>query len=256
MLDGLDATFEATLKSTFAAEISNAIDAAFKDLGTDLLTKKTRTLLADIVAFSLCRDCSDFADDLSINTGLVFAGYGNDELFPTLMATSIRFFILGTLIKDATDTDAITISHPARMQAFAQQEMVHDFMSGAVPEYRTFLMSYLKDVYTALPAELIEELALAPKEKAKITKKFKEICEQKFAEFEELETAIVDTNTKPILETLVALPETDMAIMAETMINLQSFKRRMSMDDQETVAPPIDVASITKGAGFVWIKRK
>lgn len=43
--------------------------------------------------------------------------------------------------------------------------------------------------------------------------------------------------------------------MAETLINLTSFKRRISIG-AETVGGPIDVAVITKGDGFVWIKRK
>lgn len=45
------------------------------------------------------------------------------------------------------------------------------------------------------------------------------------------------------------------AAMAESLVNLTSFKRKMSMD-AETVAGPIDVAVISKGDGFIWIKRK
>jgi hypothetical protein len=43
--------------------------------------------------------------------------------------------------------------------------------------------------------------------------------------------------------------------MAEALVNLTSFRRRVSMD-AETVGGPIDVAVISKGDGFVWIKRK
>jgi len=43
--------------------------------------------------------------------------------------------------------------------------------------------------------------------------------------------------------------------MAESLVNLTKFKRRVSKE-QETVGGPIDVAVITKGDGFVWIKRK
>ncbi len=43
--------------------------------------------------------------------------------------------------------------------------------------------------------------------------------------------------------------------MAESLVNLTSFKRRVTMDP-ETVGGPIDVAVISKGDGFVWIKRK
>ena len=45
------------------------------------------------------------------------------------------------------------------------------------------------------------------------------------------------------------------ASMAETLVNLTSFKRKVTLDD-ETVGGPIDVAVVSKGDGFVWIKRK
>ena len=51
------------------------------------------------------------------------------------------------------------------------------------------------------------------------------------------------------------LPADELAVMAETLVSLTSFKRKMSMD-VETVGGPIDVVIISKGDGFVWIKRK
>jgi hypothetical protein len=43
--------------------------------------------------------------------------------------------------------------------------------------------------------------------------------------------------------------------MAEALVNLTKLKRRVS-DQQETVGGPVDVALITKGDGFVWVRRK
>ena len=43
--------------------------------------------------------------------------------------------------------------------------------------------------------------------------------------------------------------------MAESLVNLTSFKRKVTMES-ETVGGPIDVAVISKGDGFIWIKRK
>jgi hypothetical protein len=43
--------------------------------------------------------------------------------------------------------------------------------------------------------------------------------------------------------------------MAESLVSLTSFKRRVTQDP-ETVGGPIDVAVISKGDGFVWINRK
>jgi hypothetical protein len=39
------------------------------------------------------------------------------------------------------------------------------------------------------------------------------------------------------------------------MVSLTALKRHVSTDS-ETVGGPVDVALITKGDGFIWIKRK
>jgi len=64
-----------------------------------------------------------------------------------------------------------------------------------------------------------------------------------------------DVYTNPILTSLEYLGKTELAMMAETLVNLTSFKQKIS-DELETVGGPIDVAVISKGEGFVWIKRK
>ena len=51
------------------------------------------------------------------------------------------------------------------------------------------------------------------------------------------------------------LPKDELAAMAESLVRLTSFKRRVSVE-AERVAEPIDVAVISKGDGFIWIKRK
>jgi len=60
---------------------------------------------------------------------------------------------------------------------------------------------------------------------------------------------------RPVVGTLTHLPVSELAAMAETFINLESFRKRVTMN-AESVGGPVDVATITKGDGFVWIKRK
>jgi hypothetical protein len=51
------------------------------------------------------------------------------------------------------------------------------------------------------------------------------------------------------------LPKDELAAVAESLVNLTKLKLRVSQK-LETVGGPIDVAVITKGDGFVWVKRK
>lgn len=59
----------------------------------------------------------------------------------------------------------------------------------------------------------------------------------------------------PILDAVAMLPKDELGAMAEALVNLTSFKRKVSVE-AETVGGPIDVAVISRGDGFVWIKRK
>ena len=52
-----------------------------------------------------------------------------------------------------------------------------------------------------------------------------------------------------------SLPVDELAELAETLVSIESLKERVTTDE-ESVGGPIDVAVISKGDGFVWIKRK
>ena len=62
-------------------------------------------------------------------------------------------------------------------------------------------------------------------------------------------------NSGPVMSVVEVLPKEELADMAEALVNLTSFKRRVT-PGAETVGGPIDVAVISKGDGLVWIKRK
>ena len=74
---------------------------------------------------------------------------------------------------------------------------------------------------------------------------------------EEEKNKLVKDRLMNIHRSLSFLPRDEMIYMAEGMINLTSFKRRLVLDNfSETVGGPIDIAFISKGDGFIWIKRK
>ena len=73
--------------------------------------------------------------------------------------------------------------------------------------------------------------------------------------YQDLGATMFDIYTKNLLETLTSLDKEDMANMAESFVALTSLIRRMS-PREETVGGPVDVAVISKGDGFIWIKRK
>ncbi|MFV9630695.1 MAG: hypothetical protein ACNYWM_06465 [Methanosarcinales archaeon] len=66
---------------------------------------------------------------------------------------------------------------------------------------------------------------------------------------------LYETYTDPVTSVVSMLPKDELAAMAEALVNLTFFKRKVSMET-ETVGGPIDVAVISKGDGFIWIKKK
>jgi hypothetical protein len=55
---------------------------------------------------------------------------------------------------------------------------------------------------------------------------------------------------------LGGLPRQELAGLAEALVSITIFVAKMSAGKRETVGGPIDVALISKGDGFVWVKRK
>ena len=64
-----------------------------------------------------------------------------------------------------------------------------------------------------------------------------------------------EMHSEPIVDIVAQLPKEELAAMAEALVNLTSFKRHVTRQ-AETVGGPIDVAVISRGDGFIWIKRK
>lgn len=58
-----------------------------------------------------------------------------------------------------------------------------------------------------------------------------------------------------LLTTVAYLSKDDLADMAESLVRMTCLKRHVTTD-AESVGGPVDVAVISKGDGFVWIKRK
>jgi hypothetical protein len=59
----------------------------------------------------------------------------------------------------------------------------------------------------------------------------------------------------PLMNAVSNLSKEDLAEMAESLIYLTYLKRRFT-NAEESVGGPVDVAIISKGDGFIWIKRK
>lgn len=191
-------------------------------------------------------------------SGVVIAGFGENEIFPSLFSYNIECIIDNTLKYRREQAEKIGEETTAAIIPFAQSEMVYTFLQGIDPHLDLISRYYLQHVFYSFPEIITEELL--KKESKEMKKKIKEKLRKSTLTLynnyiEQLEKIRFEQYTQPILDIVQFLPKDELASMAESLVNLTSFKRKITVG-AETVGGPVDVAVISKGDGFIWIKRK
>ncbi len=190
-------------------------------------------------------------------TGLVIAGYGAKQFFPSINVLELFGFVDGhlRLVRRKSKETTIDTKNDATIIPFAQSEMVTTFMEGVDPSYQVTINRAIETALEALSNSLIQTTQLNWSEEYKT----KIVDDIRNAVFNRLLETMKEERWKhfirPVVSVVSSLPKTELASMAESLVNLTSMKRRIS-SASETVGGPIDVALISKGDGFIWIKRK
>lgn len=217
------------------------------------LSSKAASRLAVIPVEVLIRRV--FSDS---DSGVVIAGFGDDEIFPFL--TSMTFGGLADNILRYEKNQEIKIDHDnsAVIKPFAQSEMVETFMEGVDPNCDNVIKSYWRTIISQFPLDVANAIpALGKVQKRALIQKLLKAGNRILREFHEnLRQYQREQHIYPVIDAIAVLPKDLLAEVAESLVNLTSFKRRISMTSAETVGGPIDVAVISRGDGFVWIKRK
>jgi hypothetical protein len=190
-------------------------------------------------------------------SGVVIAGFGEGDIYPRLSEFTVEGVIEDKLRYTSRRQVRIGIDTSASIVPFAQSEVVASFIDGMDPGMERLLNKFLDGVFANYPSVLLNHLPkLTAATKADAVKKTKAASEQILKKFrEEFDKFRRKTLVDPIVSTVAVLPKDELAAMAEVLVSLTSFKRRYSLD-AETVGGPVDVAVLSKGDGFVWIKRK
>jgi hypothetical protein len=240
------------------ARALNAVGKGFKDIGNRFhLMAKIKRKLRRIVYLTVVKDTFKSNDRTS---GIVISGYGEKEIYPALVSYEVEAvvdnkakYLLKSDMKVGREANAF-------ITPFAQGEMVKTFMEGVVPDYKIQVNKYLSMLLLSYPDVVLEKVEakvkIPQKTRECLVKQLREFGSESLKEFaDEMQRWIRENNANQILSAVEALPIEELASMAETLVSLTSFKRRVT-PDLETVGGPVDVAVISKGDGFVWIKRK
>lgn len=192
------------------------------------------------------------------NTGLVIAGYGDKEYFPSILAYDVIGFF-GDKLRYSPNMEKSTSGGESGVTAYAQEDEVSAFMTGISGELQEFMFPKIEkgtDNILREIADKIQTSSLPPKEKDSLIESIYNFAKQDWdATTSEIREYIINNHVGKVVEMIEFLPKQDLGYMAESLVNLTAFKRKIS-NDSETVGGPIDVAIISKGDGFVWVKRK
>lgn len=190
---------------------------------------------------------------IEASTGLVISGFGDDDIFPSVITYQISGYFENTLIYKKDEEKTIVNTNSGMRSgiiAFAQEDVVQSFIRGFDPELHQFTIEYLDSMLTEF---LKKTPNLNPVEISQLINKSKAMLNDFNTT---LQQEIRDRHLTPMIDMIGVLPKDELATMAEALVNITAFKRKMAYSSLETVGGPIDVAVISKGDGLVWVKRK
>ena len=232
--------------STNKNEVNKRINFVFREFRLSQSAQKSlhRILQLTIKSAELSRGCS----------GIVMAGFGESEMFPTLYQVTTDGMLAGNLkyeLHNHTDIERKGIY--TSIVPFAQTDMVNRFMEGVDPEFLNYLRHYTRELLLQFVNEILDAHGVEPSQHVlDIGNAANGVVSEYFSAIKNFQkNYFID----PIIEVVGQLPKEELGGMAEALVNLTSLKHRVSLD-QETVGGPVDIAIISKGDGFVWTKRK
>lgn len=191
-------------------------------------------------------------------TGLVFVGFGENELYPSLIPVYISGVVDGKLryAFSENETAIITKENRAAIQPFAQADVMITMMKGIAPD----LYSKAYDMNQKTIEDTKQKIIEAMREEGVDESVIENVLNVNLSEVEEsfgdtMLQYVQDEYIDGIIDAVDSFNINDMANMAESLISITSLQRHMT-SSEESVGGPVDVAVITRAEGFKWIRHK
>lgn len=185
--------------------------------------------------------------------GMAFAGYGDNDIFPSMIHIHLSGIINNKIRYVQKEAVEITEKNSATITPLAQTDVMQTFLFGIND-------SFIKDIAQQLPHQIqsslqsIDDSFFAPGKKTEVQQALNSTAST-------IITQIISKAQQqylfPITNSIATLPIEELSLLAESMINITSLRRKVAIDNNiGTVGGPVDLAIISKGEGFIWLKRK
>lgn len=245
--------FKDYTKNNFEKYAKNIIDANLDDLLKDpSCPTKFRDTFIDALYFIIISDINVYTS----YTGLVFWGFGEDELLPAYYQYKVPFAFDNKIKYYKEDEYIVSYQNNACVASFAQTDVVNTVVRGIDNDLRNEVKKIIEvsfDDFKNNIADILDQNG-AP---CKLVTAIKEIDINSHVSIikNKIDDYIQSNYIDKLLTTVAYLSKDDLADMAESLVRMTCLKRHVTTD-AESVGGPVDVAVISKGDGFVWIKRK
>ena len=246
----------------YLSNLENMLSDVFPEIITEVfagpLSDELSTVVKQIAYLVLSKDIRNGP------SGLVIVGFGQSEMFPAMQEFCPQFRIndcLSYFRVPNRESKIDPYSNPAIVAPCAQRNPVDAFIGGIDMEFFGVIGETLTETlktFAQTTAARAHDVAYRMSKK-----NYESLLEESLEEarvksevfIEAINKRSSDYYSQPILQAVSILPKDELAAMAESLVNLNSLRQRVSLE-RETVGGPIDVAVISKGDGFVWINRK
>ena len=214
-----------------------------------------RKKFCDSLFALICHKSHIYLD--SIYSGLVFFGYGDKDLFPSLLEYKVTYAIDGKVKYTLQQKCEIgPNAYNSLVIPFAQTDVANTVVRAVEDRLREKFYENFTLTLSGFKEEIVNKLT-GSKAPEKFIDIFKNLDINKYStDYQKgMDDFILQSYVNPLLETVTFLDKEDLADMAESLVRMTCLKRHVTTDE-ETVGGPVDVAIVTKGDGFIWKKRK
>ena len=187
--------------------------------------------------------------------GLVFVGFGEDEIYPSSQTVLLGSVIMDNIrVRILDEIKIIPGISESNIMPYVQGDVTTSVLTGVDPSYKNEMNNAVRTTFSNVSKRL-EPIINDPALTAQVETAMTAITDEFIKRLDDYQWKQI---TGPLLDILKHMGKEDMAELAESLVNITSLKRKFTSSDSadESVGGPVDVAIITKGDGFIWMKRK
>ena len=245
------------VRRRYGGEIDQLLESLLASLRNEYaglqVTEGTKAKLREIGSYAVTKDA--FFEHY---TGVVFAGFGSREKFPSMRSYLTSSVVLGILKRKRDRAADINADSGPVFQPFAQDRMIRTFLTGMDQHLRMFVFSESLKLSMGLVTDVVGRAPnLSDAQRDQIFKDYSQNNLQHALHefFKSIDNYQYAVHTRPILRAVNSLPKKELGETAASLIKLNSFQQKV-MNSVETVGGPIDVAVITRNGGLEWTREK